>query len=59
MYLPPLKNHPSRPIGFVYSPFEKSPIKTHWFYVPPPFKKSLFLVGVDFSKSLNLVLTKN
>ena len=52
--LPPLKNHPSNPIGFVYSPlwkithqkpsvlctppFEKSPITTHRFCVLPPLK---------------------
>ena len=52
--LPPLKNHPSNPIGFVYSPlwkithqkpsvlcappFEKSPIKNHRFCVLPPLK---------------------
>ena len=49
-----MKNHPSKPIGFVYSPlwkithqkpsvlctppFEKSPIKAHWFCVLPPLK---------------------
>ena len=52
--LPPLKNHPSTAIGFVYSPlwkithqqpsvlctppFEKSPIKSHRFRVLPPLK---------------------
>ena len=52
--LPPLKNHPSKAIGFVYSPlwkiihqspsvlctppFEKSPIKAHRFCVLPPLK---------------------
>ena len=52
--LPPLKSHPSKPIGFVYSPlwkvthqsplvlctppFEKSPIQTHRFCVLPPLK---------------------
>ena len=52
--LPPLKNHPSQPIGFVYSPlwkithhnpsvlctppFGKSPIQTHRFYVLPPLE---------------------
>ena len=52
--LPPLKNHPSLPIGFMYSPlwkithhypsvlctppFEKSPITTHRFCVLPPLK---------------------
>ena len=61
--LPPLKNHPSRAIGFVYSPlwkithqspwvlctppFEKSPIKSHRFYVLPPLKNH-FLVGAYF-----------
>ena len=54
--LSPLKNHPSKPIGFMYSPlwkithqtpsvlctlpFEKSPIKTHRFLCTPPFGKS-------------------
>ena len=52
--LPPLKNHPSKAIGFVYSPlwkithhnpsvpctppFEKSSIKSHRFCVLPPLK---------------------
>ena len=52
--LPPLKNHPSKPIGFMSSPlwkithqkpsvsctppFEKSPIQTHRFHVLPPLK---------------------
>ena len=36
--LPPLKNHPSQPIGFMYSPLWKSPIKPHRFYVLPPLK---------------------
>ena len=36
--LPPLKNHPSKAIGFMYSPFEKSSIKAHRFYVLPPLK---------------------
>ena len=56
--LPPLKNHPSKPIGFVYSPlwkithqgpsvlctppFEKSPTKTHRFCVLPPLKNHCF-----------------
>ena len=54
--LPPLKNHPSHPIGFVYSPlwkithpkpsvlctppFENPPTKAHRFHVLPPFEKS-------------------
>ena len=56
--LPPLKNDPSKPIGFVYSPlweithqrpsvlctppFEKSPIKAHRFCVLPPLKNPCF-----------------
>ena len=52
--LPPLKNDPTQPIGFVYSPlwkithqkpsvlctppFEKWPIKSHWFCELPPLK---------------------
>ena len=44
--LPPLKNHPSKPIGFVYSPLGKI---THQgpsvLSTPPPLEKSLFLVG--------------
>ena len=52
--VPPLKNHSSKPIGFVYSPlwkinhhkpsvfctppFEKSPIKTHRFHKLPLWK---------------------
>ena len=52
--LPPLKNHPSTPIGLVCSPlwkithqhplvlcpppFKNSPIKSHWFCVLPPLK---------------------
>ena len=40
VYSPPLKNHPSKPIGFVYSPLWKPPITAHWFYVLPPFEKS-------------------
>ena len=56
--LPPLKTHPSKAIGFMYSPlwkithqnssvlctppFEKSPIKTHRFCVLPPLKNHCF-----------------
>ena len=34
--------NPSQPIGFVYSPFEKSHIKAHWFCVLPPWKNHCF-----------------
>ena len=56
--LPPLKNHSSKPIGFMYSPlwkithqkplvsctppFEKSLIKAHRFHVLPPLKNHCF-----------------
>ena len=44
----------------MYSPFEKSPIKAHWFCVlPPPFEKSTIkTIGFAYSpfeKSLFLV----
>ena len=39
-FLVAIKNipNPSKAIGFVYSPFEKSPIKAHRFCVLPPLK---------------------
>ena len=62
--VPPLKNHPSKPIGFVYSPLWKithqSPSVlctpplwkiTHQkpsVLCTPPFEKSLFFVGAYF-----------
>ena len=62
--LPPLKYHPSQPIGFVYSPLWKithqkpigfvySPLWKITHQKPsvsctPPFEKSLFLVGAYF-----------
>ena len=36
--LPPLKNHPSKPIGFVYSPLWKITHQAHRFCVLPPLK---------------------
>ena len=37
--LPPLRNHPSEPIGFVYSPlWEITPSKLHRFCVLPPLR---------------------
>ena len=44
---PPFENHSPKPVGFVYSPFEKSPIKTHRFCVLPPLKNHLSK-AIDF-----------
>ena len=46
--LPPLKNHPSKPIGFVYSPLWKITHQSPSVLCTPPFEKSLFLVGAYF-----------
>ena len=44
--LPPLKNRPSKPIGFVHSPLWKITHQSPSVLCTPPFEKSLFLVGV-------------
>ena len=46
--LPPLKKHPSKPIGFVYSPLWKITQLNPSVLYTPPFEKSLFLVGAHF-----------
>ena len=46
--LPPLKNHPSKPIGFVYSPLWKITHQNPLVLCSPPFEKPLFLVGAYF-----------
>ena len=46
--LPPLKNHPSKAIGFVYSPLWKVPHQSPSVLCTPPFEKSLFVVGAYF-----------
>ena len=38
--LPPLKNHPSKAIGFMYSPLWKPPIKSPSVLCTPPFEKT-------------------
>ena len=48
--LPPLKNHPSQPIGFVYSPLWKITHQSPLVLCTPPFEKSFFLVGAYFGK---------
>ena len=46
--LPSLKNHPSKAIGFVYSPLWKIIHQKPSVLCTPPFEKSLFLVGAYF-----------
>ena len=46
--LPPLKNHPSKVIGFMYSPLWKITHQNPSVLCTPPFEKSLFLVGAYF-----------
>ena len=53
--LPPLKNHPSKPIGFMYSPLWKMTHQSPLVSCTPPFEKSLFggrlfQVGASFRK---------
>ena len=43
--LPPLKNHPSKLIGFVYSPLWKIIRQKPSVLCTPPFEKSRFVVG--------------
>ena len=46
--LPPLKNHPSKATGFVYSPLWEITHQSPSVLCTPPFEKSLFLVGAYF-----------
>ena len=51
MYSPLWKITHQNPSVLCTPPFETSPIKAHRFHVlPPPFGKSLFLVGAYFGK---------
>ena len=52
--LPPLKNHPSKVIGFVYSPLWKITHQSPSVSCTPPFEKSLFWVGAYFGVGVYL-----